>query len=81
MMYIKHSIFDTSSGKNTKAFHFREFKSVSMPEDLIIDSAVKDKLLKYKYPFCVETTERPFKLYTQTDQERHMWIAGFEYLI
>jgi hypothetical protein len=53
MMYIKHSIFESSSAKNTKAFHFRDIKGVSMPQDLIMENTVKDKLLKYKYPFDV----------------------------
>jgi hypothetical protein len=80
-MHIKHSKDDGISDKNTKQVHFRDIKDVRLPsEEIEKQIKSKDSLVNWQFPFFVDTGERPFQLYTQSEPERRMWVAGFEYL-
>ena len=61
VMHIKHNKDDAITDKNTKQVHFRDIKDVRMPsEEIEKQIRNKDSLVNWKYPFFVDTVERPF---------------------
>ena len=36
---------------------------------------------KFNWPFFVDTKERKFEFYAQSEIERNMWRSGFEYVL
>ena len=50
--------------------------------DLSQQQALKKKCCpKFAFPFFVKTTERVFEFFAATEEEREMWMAGFDYCI
>lgn len=35
----------------------------------------------FRSPFIVQTTQRKFELFASSEEERKMWIAGFQYIL
>lgn len=68
--------------KKIKNILFREILKVYKPQ-ASADATLR-KLAsgsQYIYPFFVKTTVRQFELYTSSEEEREMWVAGFRYVI
>lgn len=60
---------------------FSEVVTVSTPTERLQQELVEKCSKKFQWPFFLYTEKRNFELYAQTEQERKMWIAAFDYII
>ena len=42
---------------------------------------MEDASKNYKYPFFLVTEKRQWQLWTTSEEEKKMWLAGFMYII
>ena len=71
---------DEKQGSGVKIVPFREVNKIARfkPEYERAQLVVCHK--KYRYGFQVQTNSRIYELYTTLDDEREMWLTGFEYV-
>jgi len=69
-------------GSSTKQIQFREVKSCSLTptEDMNRGIPMPPKGI-FQHFFFVITIDRVFTLYASSEEERNIWLAGFDYLI
>ena len=80
-MYISEHIKEEDE-KKVKQIAFAHIQKCYIPTPKNVIKIMEDIPSKtFKYPFIVKTIERMFLLFAPTEQERDMWIAGFEYII
>lgn len=82
-------IYQTESDfKNKKCTDFKEIlfrdilkvhQNLATTEDnkLASDRASKN----FRMPFQIDTSERKFELFASSEEERKMWLTGFEYIL
>ena len=79
VIHIKHKKEDALTASDVKSIAFRDVRSVYGPRPGQLKPT--DCQDPWVFAFYVETVARKFQLYAQTESEKQMWIAGFEYLI
>lgn len=75
--------------KNFKCTDFKELlfrdilrvNSLSGGSDEDVTQATERASRNFKMPFQVNTSERKFELFASSEEERKMWLAGFEYVM
>jgi hypothetical protein len=61
--------------------NFREVLEVRMFHPMAENELIKNGPSNYKYPFLMVTKDRKFELFAYSNDERMMWIGGFNYVI
>jgi len=68
--------------KDSETIPFRDITRVYMPQfgmDDVFKNAINSKT--FLFPFFLKTGGRITELYAASEEERKMWVAGFEYVI
>ena len=66
---------------NDKQLVFGDIISVEVPEGPELTKLIYNAPEKYKFPFILKTKMRDWTLYVQWQNERQMWLDGFNYAI
>jgi hypothetical protein len=75
-MIIKHV---KSTYLDDKRILFKDIISSYIPNDEM--KMRKEAHKKYQHPFIVQADGKLFELYSNTTDERLMWLSGFSYII
>ena len=71
---------------NKKCTDFKEilFRDILKVQNLGAneDNSLTEKASKnFRMPFQIDTSERKFELFASSEEERKMWLVGFEYIL
>lgn len=68
------------SNLNRKDILFRDIKQLTLfSKEAEKKYEVASK--NYRFPFIVNTNERKFELFASSEEERQMWVVGFQYIL
>lgn len=76
-IYIKHKANSKNDDQGTKRIKFIDLISCEFQEAKCKDDCIKP----FVYSFTVKTGEREFKLYTDKQVNRQVWLNAFNYII